>query len=87
MLWKEIKMWAKDQGYKADRKKNDNTENSYRYTWSKIDNDSINGEATSVSKLATAIYNHITNNAHIEYQTQYKIDQANKDISHETEGW
>lgn len=87
MLWKEIKMWAKDQGYKADRKKINNTENSYHYTWSKIDDHSVSGEATSVSKLATAIYNHRTNNAHIEYQTQYKIDQANKDISHEAEGW
>lgn len=75
MLWKEIKRWAKDQGYKADRKKNDNTDNSYHYTWSKIDNETINGEATSVSKLATAIYNHITNNIWVEYQKEYKAKQ------------
>jgi hypothetical protein len=86
MLWKEIKSWCKTNGYKADRSKTDK-ENSYIYNWSKIDDESINGTTTSVSKLAFAIYNHMTNNEHITYQSEYKMQQLEKDISHETEGW
>lgn len=76
MMWKEIKTWAKDKGYKTDRKKVEGEENSYHYTWFKIEDESICGTATSVSKVATAIFNHITNNAHVEYQKQY---QENKE--------
>ena len=84
MLWKEIKTWAKEKGYKTDRKKIADSENSYHYTWIKIEDESINGSASSVSKLAFAIYNHITNNQHIEYQENYKIKLSQTDIDHET---
>lgn len=76
MLWKEVKSWAKDKGYKADRKKIEGEDNSYHYTWFKIDDENIRGESTSVSKVATAIFNHMTNNAHVEHQKTY---QANKE--------
>lgn len=76
MMWKEIKTWAKEKGYKADRKKIEGEENSYHYTWFKIDDESICGTATSVSKVATAIFNHISNNVHVEYQKTY---QKNKE--------
>jgi len=75
MLWSEIKRWCKDQGYKADRKKIDGTDNRYHYTWSKIDDESISGESSSVSKLATTIYNTITNNKWVDHQKEYKINQ------------
>ena len=55
MLWTTIRSWAKDQGYKADRTKIDG-DNSYHYTWFKIEDPSIAGEAASVSKVAKAIY-------------------------------
>ena len=87
MLWKEIKTWAKDKGYKADRKKIEGEENSYHYTWSKIDDENISGTATSVSKIATAIFNHMTDNKHLEYQQKYQEEQTKKDIEHETGGW
>lgn len=87
MLWQNIKSWAKDQGYKADRKKIEGEEKSYNYTWFKIDDATINGTATSVSKVATAIYNNITDNVHVEYQQQYKDRLAQQDIKHEVEGW
>lgn len=87
MLWQNIKSWAKDHGYKTDRKKIEDTENSYHYTWSKIEDETICGTATSVSKVATAIFNHITNHIHVEYQKEYIEQQAQKDIKHETEGW
>lgn len=87
MLWQNIKSWAKDQGYKADRTKIDGEEKAYNYTWFKIDDETIKGTATSVSKIATAIFNHITDNAHVEYQKEYKDKLAQQDIKHEVEGW
>jgi hypothetical protein len=91
MLWKEVKSWAKDKGYKVDRSKiiSDTKDNeiSYHYVWSSLTDETINGEATSVSKVATAIYNHISNNAFVEYQQKYIEDQAKQDIVHEKEGW
>lgn len=83
MLWKEIKSWAKDKGYKVDRKKIEGSDNSYHYTWVKIDDDTISGSSTSVSKLAFALYNHITDNMYLEYQEQYKIKLSEMDIDHE----
>lgn len=86
-VWKEVKTWAKDKGYKADRKKIEGEDNSYHYTWFKIEDERVNGTATSVSKIATAIFNHITNNTHVEYQKEYKEKEANQDINHEIQGW
>lgn len=84
MVWNEIKKWAKEKGYKADRKKIEGTEKSYDYTWTKIDDSSISGTATSVSKIAFAIYNHMSNNEHLEYQEEYRIQLSKMDIDHET---
>lgn len=79
MLWKEVKSWCKENGYKTDRTKNTEEENSYNYTWHKLDNPSISGTATSVSKLATIIYNQMTNNIHLEYQQKYAEEQSKDD--------
>lgn len=65
MLWKEIKSWAKKRGYES-------TKNEASYSWYKSDNPSLNGEAKSVSKLATAIYNNISNYQWLEHQKEYK---------------
>jgi hypothetical protein len=81
MLWKEVKSWAKDKGYKADRTKVEGSTNTYHYTWIKIDDTSISGEAGSVSKLAFAIYNHMTDNIHVEYQESYQ--QNIEDVIHD----
>jgi len=86
MLWKEVKSWCKENGYKTDRskikKEEDEESNSYLYTWIKIDDPEINGTATSVSKLATIIYNRLTNNKWVEYQKEYKEKLAKTDIDH-----
>ena len=72
MKWSEIKKWAKDKGYNVSRDKVENTdEYTYEYTWTK-DDESAGGLATSVKGLATDIFNHITDNKHLEYQLQYK---------------
>lgn len=69
MLWKEIKSWAKSKGYETIKDKDDN-----KYYWAKLDSNDPNasGVTESVSKLATAIFNHITDNKWLEHQTKYK---------------
>jgi hypothetical protein len=83
MLWSSVRTWAKNQGYYTNRIKIENEEDTqYQYDWYKLDDPSIKGQTTSASKLATAIYNNITNNKYLEYQTQYKLNQTNKDVDH-----
>ena len=69
MLWKEIKSWAKSKGYETIKDKDDG-----QYYWAKLDSNdpSASGVARSVSKLATAIYNHMTDNKWVEHQEEYK---------------
>ena len=69
MLWKEIKSWAKSKGYETLKDKDDN-----QYYWAKLDSNDPNasGVAPSVSKLARAIFNHITDNKWSDYQQEYK---------------
>jgi hypothetical protein len=74
MLWSEIKRWAKDKGYETIKEKND--ENTVYY-WAKLDTPDASGVATSVSKLAFAIYNHMTDNKWIEHQKQYRAELKN----------
>ena len=84
MLWSNIRSWAKEKGYKAEREKTDTAENSYNYTWVKLDNESICGSASSVSKLARSIYNHISNNRWVQHQEDYI---ANLEIEIKPDGY
>ena len=78
MLWKEIKTWAKTKGYETVKDKDDD-----QYYWAKLDANDPNasGVAKSVSKLATAIFNHLTNNEFIEHQKQYKENLELKKVN------
>jgi len=69
MLWTEIRRWGKSKGYETIKDKDDG-----KYYWAKLDSSNPNdsGVARSVSKLATQIYNHMTDNKWVEHQTQYK---------------
>jgi hypothetical protein len=69
MLWKEIRTWAKNKGYETIKDKEDG-----QYYWAKLGSDDPNdsGVARSVSKLATQIYNHMTDNKWVEYQKEYQ---------------
>ena len=69
MLWKEIRTWAKSKGYETIKDKEDG-----QYYWGKLDsnNPESSGVAKSVSKLATQIYNHMTNNQWVDYQKEYQ---------------
>ena len=68
MLWKEIKTWATKQGYNVSKSKDSN-----EYTWSKLDsnNSSDSGVANSVSKLARAIFNNLTDNRWVDHQIKH----------------
>lgn len=87
MLWKEIKSWCKKNGFYADRKKQENADNSYIYTWYKESDTNISGTTTSISKLAHIIYNTITDNKYLEYQQKFIAKQDSQDIEHFKEGW
>lgn len=77
MLWKEVKSWSKKHGYETHREKIKDSDNRYNYYWSKIDDSSISGISSSVSKLSLEIYNLITDNKWVEHQKQY---QESKEI-------
>jgi len=69
----EVRGWAKERGYSIIKQK-DNSINGASYYWCKDSDVNVTGVAQSVSKVATAIYNHITNYKWVEYQQQYKIN-------------
>jgi tRNA A22 N-methylase len=66
----DVKKWAKEHGYNIVKEKID--DESAKYYWNKISDPSINGISPSVSKVALAVYNNITDNVHLEYQQSYK---------------
>jgi len=78
MLWKEVKSWAKSHGYETIKSKDDN-----EYYWKKTGSDDLNdgGIAKSVSKLALAVYNHMTENKWIDHQNEYRDKQNETSIN------
>lgn len=76
----EVKSWAKTWGYTILKEKDD-TENGASYYWCKNDDPPVTGVALSVSKVAAAIYNHMTNNKWLEHQKEYKENQETKKIT------
>lgn len=67
----EVKSWAKSWGYSIIKEKDDSI-NGASYYWCKDDDSSITGVAQSVSKVATAIYNHMSNNKWVDHQNSYE---------------
>lgn len=78
MTWTEIKKWAKEQGYDTVKDKTDG-----QYYWAKLDDTTPNasGVAKSVSKLAKAIFNHMTNDQWIDHQKEYIENKESKRIT------
>jgi hypothetical protein len=79
MLWKEVKTWATSHGYKVDRTKVKDQENSYNYMW---ETESCSGVASSTSNLAKDIYNDITSGQFVDHQTNYSKDYTVKNAIH-----
>jgi hypothetical protein len=70
MVWSEVKRWAKDRGYETIKEKE--SDDKTAYYWAKLDVPDASGVATSVSKLAFAIYNHMTDNKWLDHQQVYR---------------
>jgi hypothetical protein len=66
----EIKSWAKTWGYSILKEKDD-TINGASYYWSKNDDPNVTGVELSVSKVARAIFNHLTENKWVEHQQKH----------------
>lgn len=64
MLWKEVKRWAKENGYECSK-------HDDHYSWFNVSDPSLNGNEKSVSRLAKTIYNQMTNGKWIEHQNSY----------------
>ena len=74
MTISEIKKWATTKGYEVIKDKEDGL-----YYWAKLDaGPDASGVAKSVSKVATAIFNHMTDDKWVEHQAKCK--EANVDI-------
>jgi hypothetical protein len=68
MTISEIKKWATTKGYEVIKDKEDGL-----YYWAKLDaGPEASGVAKSVSKVATAIFNHMTDDKWVEHQTKCK---------------
>lgn len=78
MIISEIKKWAKDKGYTVVKDKDDG-----KYYWAKLDSNdpAASGVAPSVSKVATAIFNHMTNNKWVDHQKEFQANKELKKIS------
>jgi hypothetical protein len=71
MLISEIKKWAKEKGYEVIKDKEDGL-----YYWAKLDaGPEASGVAKSVSKVATAIFNHLTEDKWIEHQIKFQEEK------------
>jgi hypothetical protein len=76
MTINETKRWAKEKGYSIIKEKNE--DGTHKYLWSKTSDASVSGTATSVSKVATAIFNDLTDNKWIEYQVEHRENKEYK---------
>jgi hypothetical protein len=84
MQWSLIKTWAKDYGFTVSRSKNvdqNETDNPYFYQWYKTDDSNINGTTNSLSKLATHIYNILSDNKWVDHQKEYVDIKETKNFS------
>ena len=76
----EIKSWAKTWGYSILKEKDDSL-NGASYYWMKNDQPNISGVELSVSKVAKAIFNNITDNRFIDHQKEFLENQEDVKFS------
>lgn len=67
----EVKSWAKSKGYTIIKEKDDSI-NGASYYWCKDSDPAVTGVALSVSKVAVAIYNHLSDNKWLDHQKQFQ---------------
>jgi hypothetical protein len=61
MIWKEIKNWAKENGFEISKIPKEN-----RYVWNEK-------EYNDLDTLVTDLWNKMTNNKWLDYQKEYKL--------------
>lgn len=71
MNFSETKKWAKEKGFQVVKEKDDSI-NGASYYWMKVGDPSVSGVSLSVSKLATAIFNQLSDNKWADYQKEYR---------------
>ena len=77
MIISEIKKWAKTKGYEVIKDREDGL-----YYWAKLDaGPDASGVAKSVSKVATAIFNHMTDDKWVEHQIKFQKEKADIKLS------
>ena len=73
MTLSEVRKWAKEKGYTILKDKGDpDSGEPTQYYWSKVDDITATGVSPSLSKVAKAIFNHMTNNKWEDYQKEYQ---------------
>jgi len=87
MNWTNIKRWAKDKGYKVGREKSGDESNPYNYEWKLLEDPTRYGTTNSLSKMAMAIYNDITDNKHLAHQERYRQEKIQKEVDYERSSW
>lgn len=76
----EIKRWAKEKGYSVLKEKDDSI-NGASYYWMKDSDPNVCGVQLSVSKLATAIFNDISENKWLDHQKQFQDNKEEVKIT------
>ena len=71
MIWKEIKKWARQNGYDVLK-----TKGQEEYLWTKESDPSVTGICHNIRQLATDIYNDKTGNKWVDYQQAYIKEKA-----------
>lgn len=87
MTFTSVRSWAKEKGYSVKKIEvtRDDGSTANEYHWSKSDSNDTNnsGVSPSVSKVARAIYNHMTDNKWVDYQKEYDERKSKGEIDYE----
>lgn len=72
---RETKTWAKKWGYTIIKEKDDSI-NGASYYWAKDTDPNVTGIELSVSKVAKAIFNDLTNNQWVSHQKTFEDNES-----------
>ena len=73
ITYKELELWANKWGYRVEKRRG-------RIRWWKEPFCSSGGSGVDVGAVATDIFNHITNDAWVEYQQEYASQTIPEDV-------
>lgn len=73
ITYKELELWANKWGYRIEKRRG-------RIRWWKEPFCSSGGSGVNIDDIATDIFNHITNDAWVEYQEEYASRPLQEDV-------